>query len=171
VLGESILNQPVNNKTMSKILIENYRGFDIEFDVHYEKFQCECEDGKAKESQSFSAVKKFIDDFKKANQDFKPFYVETNPTNPYGGKKLKVIGLRKDGRFIGEDEKGNKDQISDYHLKGFMILKPENEVFLNQLQDLKAKEEIQKAENKEIRDNIISKLNIVTLEDYKKSLE
>jgi hypothetical protein len=52
-----------------------------------------------------------------------------------------------------------------------MILKPENEVFLNQLQDLKAKEEIQKAENKEIRDNIISKLNIVTLADYKKSLE
>lgn len=29
---------------MSKILIETYRGFDIEFDTNCEKFQCVCTD-------------------------------------------------------------------------------------------------------------------------------
>lgn len=101
-----------------KILIENYRGFNIEFDVNYEKFQCETEDGHSKESQSFSAVKKFIDDFKKANQEFKEFWVEKNPEGFYG-KTLKIIGFRKDGRFVGENEKGDKEQISDHSLKDF----------------------------------------------------
>jgi len=38
---------------MSKILIENYRGFDIEFDTQYEKFQCIITEENTKESNSF----------------------------------------------------------------------------------------------------------------------
>ena len=64
---------------MSKILIDNYRGFDIEFETINEKFQCIITDELVKESISFSAIKKFVDEYKKTNQDFKPFYVESTP--------------------------------------------------------------------------------------------
>lgn len=170
MLGEGIFNQPVNNKTMSKILIENYRGFDIEFDSYYEKFQCECEDGKAKESQSFSAVKKFIDDFKKANQEFKPFYVEANPKRHYDIDKIKIVGIRKDGRFVSEDKKGGLKQISDYSESNYMIVKPENEIAMNKLHDLKVKEQSQRIENDLTRNLIISELNIIALYEYKKTI-
>jgi hypothetical protein len=45
---------------MSKILIETYRGFDIEFDTNCEKFQCICTEDNAKESTSFTAVKSLL---------------------------------------------------------------------------------------------------------------
>ena len=51
-----------------KVAIENYRGFDIEFDTDHEKFQCIITDGEEKESRSFTAVKKFIDEYRKDNQ-------------------------------------------------------------------------------------------------------
>ena len=56
--------------SMSKILIDNYRGFDIEFETINEKFQCIITDELVKESISFSAIKKFVDEYKKINQDY-----------------------------------------------------------------------------------------------------
>jgi hypothetical protein len=155
---------------MSKILIETYRGFDIEFDTNCEKFQCICTEESAKESTSFTAVKKFVDDYKKTNQDFKPFWVEPIPER-YKNSKLKVIGVRKDGRFVAENSKGEKFQISDYDLNDYMLLKPENEIAINKLSELKVKEEQQRLENNETRKLIISEINIVTLKEYKKSLQ
>jgi len=155
---------------MSEILIETYRGFDIEFDTNFEKFKCICTEENAKESTSFTAVKKFVDDYKKTNQDFKPFWVEAIPER-YKSGKLKVIGVRKDGRFVAENSKGDKIQISDYDLNDYMLLKPENEMAMNKLSELKAKEEQQRVENNETRKLIISEINIVTLEDYKKQLQ
>ena len=55
---------------MSKILIETYKGFDIEFNIDCEKFQCICIDENTKESTSFAPVKRFIDEYIKANQGF-----------------------------------------------------------------------------------------------------
>ena len=157
---------------MSKILIETYRGFDIEFDTNCEKFQCICTEDNAKESTSFTAVKKFVDDYKKTNQDFKPFWVELIPGSySYKTDKLKVIGVRKDGRFVAENSKGDKIQISDYSLNEYMLLKPENEIAMNKLSELKAKEEQQRLENNKARKLIISEINIVTLKDYKKQLQ
>ena len=155
---------------MSKILIETYRGFDIEFDTNCEKFQCICTEENVKESTSFAAVKKYVDDYKKANQDFKPFWIESVPER-YKRGKLKVIGVRKDGRFVAENSKGDKIQISDYDLNDYMLLKPENEMAMNKLSELKAKEEQQRLENNETRKLIISEINIVTLKDYKKQLQ
>ena len=159
---------------MSKILIETYRGFDIEFDTNCEKFQCICTEENVKESTSFAAVKKYVDDYKKTNQDFKPFWVETAPERypeRYKSCKLKVIGIRKDGRFVAENSKGEKIQISDYDLNDYMLLKQENEMAMNKLSELKAKEEQQRVENNETRKLIISEINIVTLKDYKKQLQ
>ena len=154
---------------MSKILIETYRGFDIEFDTNCEKFQCICTEENVKESTSFTAVKKYVDDYKKANQDFKPFWIEHVPEYKRG--KLKVIGVRKDGRFVAENSKGDKIQISNYDLNDYMLLQPENEMAMNKLSELKAKEEQQRLENNETRKLIISEINIVTLKDYKKQLQ
>ena len=157
---------------MSKILIDNYRGFDIEFETINEKFQCIITEEFVKESVSFSAVKKFIDEYKKANQNFKPFYVESTPSN-YSfkdHKKIKIVGIRKDGRFVAEDINGVKFQVSDYDIKDYMLYIPENEKALNQLSDLRQKEKKQAAEIQMERTLILSTVKITTLADFKKTL-
>lgn len=157
---------------MGKVLIEKYRGFDIEFDTNYERFQCIATDESVKESTSFTAVKKFIDDYKKANQEFKPFFVDENPESRFGnGKNIKIIGVRKDGRFISQDTDGKKGQVSDYNENDYMLYDPSNEQGMAELKRLKEKEDTQRIENNEMRKQIISSLKIVTLKDYKKTLE
>lgn len=154
------------------IVIENYRGYNITFDTSAEKFECVCTENDSKESSSFAAVKKFIDEFKKANQDFKPFWVERIPgTFGYEPKKLKVIGIRKDKRFIVETEDNKQEQLSDYNLKDYMIIKPENKEVLNKLDMLAKKEAEQKLENAAVRKELTSKLVVVNLQEYKASLE
>ena len=155
---------------MSKILIENYRGFDIEFETSNEKFQCVCTEEDTKESNSFAAVKKFIDDYKKSNQDFKPFWIEPIPDDGWTRKTLKVIGIRKDGRFVAENEKGEKEQVSDSDLSHYMLLKDENLMYSEELKVQKEKQEAQRLENNQIIKDIIAKMNIVNLKDYKKEL-
>jgi hypothetical protein len=155
---------------MSKILIENYRGFDIMFDTNYEKFQCIITDENSKESVSFAAMKKFIDDYKKENQLFKPFWVEPIPGS-YKVDKLKIIGIRKDERFVAEKGNGEKIQISDYELKDYMLIISENENALKLLQELNEKEKLQNIENSKNRKQIISTLNIITLNNYKNLLQ
>lgn len=154
---------------MSKILIETYRGFDIEFDTNCEKFQCICTDESSKESTSFAAVKKFVDDYIKSNQDFKPFWIEPTPSS-YKKLKLKVVGIRKDGRFVAENAEGQKIQISDYDLHEYMLVKPENEMAMKKLSELKEKEDRQRWENGEERSSIISEISVETLQEFKKSL-
>ena len=156
---------------MSKILIDNYRGFDIEFETINEKFQCIITDELVKESISFSAVKKFVDEYKKTNQEFKPFYVESTPGRySYKNSKLKIIGIRKDGRFVAENSSGEKLQVSDYDIKDYMIYKKENEPALKLLSDLREKEIKQEKENSQSRKDIISTINIFTLKDFKLTL-
>ena len=154
---------------MSEILIETYGGFNIEFNTDSGKFQCICTDDDTKESTSFAAVKKFIDEYQKKNQDFKPFWIEPTPDG-YKSGKLKVIGIRKDGRFVAESSKGEKEQIPESNLKGYMIYKPENEDAVNKLSELRKLEEIQRLENNETRRRIISEINITTLKDCEESL-
>ena len=51
-----------------------------------------------------------------------------------------------------------------------MIVKPENEIAMNKLHDLKIKEQSQRIENDFTRNQIISELNIITLNEYKKTI-
>ena len=157
---------------MSRILIDNYRGFDIEFETINEKFQCIITDELVKESISFAAVKKFIDEYKKTNQDFKPFFAEKIPSqysfDEY--KKIKIIGIRKDGRFVAENSEGVKFQISDYDIKYYMIYNPENEKAFGQLLELKLKEQRYNEEIKMERSLILSTIKINSLVDFKKTL-
>jgi hypothetical protein len=154
---------------MSKILIETYRGFDIEFDTNFEKFQCVATDEKTKESVSFTAVKKFIDDHLKENQNFKSFCIESIP-NFYGRDPLNVVGLRKDGRFVAENEKGEKVQIPEYNEKEYMLVVEENKHPLLLLKELKEKLEKQRIESDLKRKEIVSMMKIITLKEYKEKL-
>ena len=147
-------------------LIENYRGYEINFDTENSKFETAITEDLTKESLSFLAVKKFIDDFIKNNKEFKPFYVEATPTSWKCGK-YKIVGIRKDLRFIGEDEKGNKVQISDYDLTDYMILDNKNQELWYKLSELKEKEKEFNEKIKKDRSEIISQMKIVTLKDYK----
>ena len=155
----------------STVLIEKYRGFDIEFNPVLEKFVCVLSDEHSKESISFSAIKKAIDDYKKSNQDFKPFWVEPNPIGRFTSRRLKVIGVRKDGRFVAENENGGKEQISDYNLYDYILVDASNEEATIKLQELKAKEESQRLENNNARKEILSQMKIVTLGDFKESIK
>jgi hypothetical protein len=154
-----------------KIHIENYRGFDIEFDTNNEIFQCICTDDKSKQSKSFSAVKKFVDEYKKDNSSFNTFWVQLIPEKSYCNlKKAKIIGLRKDGRFICEDEKGQKTYISDYDISNYMLLKEENAPIIKEYDAHEKEIEKYRVESNEKRKKIIEKLVLVNLKDYKKEL-
>jgi len=155
---------------MSKILIEEYKGFNIEFDTDFEKFQCIITEENSKESISFKSIKSFIDEYIKTNNTFKPFVVESIPGSYYRIKNLKIIGMRKDGRFVTEDEKGVKSQVSDYNLKVYMMFYEENIIPLLQLKKLDDDFEIYKSEIVKQQTAIRKTLKIITLEDYKQSL-
>ena len=158
---------------MSQITIEKYRGIDIEFDTEHEKFQCIISDEKTKESNSFSAIKKFIDEYKKLNAEFKPFFVEIIPGGYRFSKKekLQIVGIRKDGRFVTQNEQGVQKQLGDYDVKDYMLALEENEQALKDLYALSELEESQKTANNTARKVIVSNMMIVRLSDYQKELK
>jgi len=107
------------------VLIEKYRGIAINFRTETELFETEIGDV-GKESKSFTATKKWIDEYLKNNATFEPFYVIVDP-NGYGSseKRLKIVGIRKDGRFIYE-VKGEKKQLSDYYEDRYILEEPQH---------------------------------------------
>jgi hypothetical protein len=155
-----------------KVLIENYRGYDIDFDRNYEVFQSIITDGVEKESKSFSAIKRFIDDHLKENANFKPFYVVTSPESRmyYGDVKIKIIGIRKDGNFVYEDLNGDKKQISKHDEDRYMLENKNNEEPLRLLSENDSNRINFLKENSAIEKELISKLVVKTLNIYKKEM-
>lgn len=115
------------------ILIENYRGFDIFFDSNDEIFACKIDNVKWGKKQSFASAKKFIDDYIKDNIVFEPFEAQ----HKENGNVIKVIGIRKDGRFI-YDKNGSKEQLSDYDLKYYLVYNAANDVLFAEAASLDA---------------------------------
>lgn len=148
--------------------IEKYRGIEIWFDTDYETFQCDIDEERSVK-KSYSAVKKFIDEWKKDMSNFKAFKVMKNPNGRYGGKSGTVVGIRKDGRFIlktnAEDSKN--EQISDYSLDDFILIEQENLPLIDELNKLDQEEESSRLSFNEKRKEIKAKLKITTLKDIK----
>lgn len=92
-----------------QVEVMNYRGYSISFDTEREIFLCDVGNDGA-EKKSFAATKKAIDDYIKDNQVFVPFEVMLCYHSP---KKRTIVGIRKDGRFVYEEE-GKKQQISEW---------------------------------------------------------
>jgi len=155
---------------MERILIKTYRGFDIEFDNNYERFECVITEDVRKASTSFAAVKAFIDDYKKANQDFEPFFVFGMPSFYSTYKSLKVIGIRKDGAFVAETSEGKKVQISEYDQERYMLEDKHNEPILKDILALEAELELTKSRlNREMK-QLNASLKIQTLKQFKTNL-
>jgi hypothetical protein len=103
------------------VKIETYRGFEIMFNTDKSEFECAVKD-QSKESKSFDAIKKWVDEYLKDNATFEPFFVIKSPNSYTVSKEiLKIIGIRKDGRFISEGKNGEKEQVSEYHEKDYIL--------------------------------------------------
>jgi len=143
--------------------IDNYRGHEIRFDTDSETFVCDIDDSRSIK-KSYSALKAFIDSWIKDNSEFVPFLVAKTP-NGYGcvdsDSDGKIIGIRKDGRFILEKADGKKEQISDYQLDRYMLVEKDNDAIKLAIDALNL--EI-KAKQSEIS-SLTQKLKVTTLKD------
>ena len=111
------------------VKIETYRGIEIVFNTDRSTFSCILNDY-GKESKSFDAVKKGIDEYIKDNNTFSPFEIIAAPYSYKKFKKYTVIGIRKDNRFILKDIKGEQSQLSEYDEKSHCLYSPELEPLL-----------------------------------------
>lgn len=134
--------------------IEDYRGWEISFNTEKETFYAVSDTyDNQNEKRSYASIKKYIDDFIKDNKGFKSFWIEKIDYS--GHKKVKVIGIRKDNRFIYEDNKGEKQQLSEYDEKDWYLLNDNNEVFYEQIKTVKNKINLLEIEKKEIESKVI----------------
>jgi hypothetical protein len=124
--------------TNEKILIETYRDWDIWYKPENEEFLAENGANESQNRKTLSAARKFVDEFRKANAEFKPFAV-VGIDRYRKDKPLTIVGMRKDARFIAENAKGEKEQISEYNERDYAIPNPENEPILDKIKELEAK--------------------------------
>lgn len=121
-----------------RILIDTYRGIEIYFNLDKEAFYASIDDPSySKDRQSYAATKKAIDEFIKENSEFKPFFVERKGHR--GIETLKIVGIRKDGAYVYEDEKGAKIQLSKYSESDYYISSPELKEIVKKIDALKEK--------------------------------
>ena len=147
-----------------RVLIEVYRKWEIFFDTEKEEFYTisnEYDVDKIK--RSFASTKKYIDDYIKENQEFKPVWVQNESNSFDNERKVKLIGIRKDGAFICEDINGNKSQFSKYNELDYFLVNAENDPIFKQINklDYQRNELLQKM--KELRKNLIK----VTVKKFK----
>lgn len=149
-----------------KVEIEVYRGWTISFDTEKETFYCHSEQlDRDEKKKSFASTRKWIDDFIKENQVFKPVWVESKPKS-YGEKKIKIIGIRKDGKFVYEAPNGDKKQLPDYSEKDYILY---DEV--NEQHKIEAEKIDQQIESLRLqRSTILDKVKGVELVEYKKQI-
>lgn len=145
--------------------ITDYRGWEISFDTEKESFYCYSEQyDKDENKKSFAATKKFIDDFLKDNETFTPTWAETKPDSYLSEKKIKLIGIRKDGRFVYETVSGEKKQLSEYDEQKMIIYNPENEKYWKESKQIEDDIEVLRKKKKGIQDKITG----VSLSEFKK---
>lgn len=105
-----------------EVKIENYRGWDISFNSEKETFFVESDEwDQKKEKRSFAACKTFVDEYLKANSEFKPIRIQHKTE----GTEILLTGIRKDMRFVYE-EKGEKKQLSDYYEDRYIVFSADN---------------------------------------------
>jgi len=147
-----------------RVEIEKYRGWMIYFDTDKETFTAYSDHfDREEKKQSFASVKKAIDEFIAHNVKFKPVWVETDPLGYRSKGKIKLIGLRKDGRFIFERD-GKHHQLSSYDEKEYFIVDDANQPIFTRLKEID--EEINKLHKE--KQIVGSKLKKVGLDEIKK---
>ena len=153
----------------SKILIEKYRGFDITFNRYNEKFECVCtNEEEDKKSSSYSAIKKHIDDFYKNNQKFEPFCIIQSPSYyRFHFERLRVIGIRKDGKIVVEKENGDKANLSEYEYENYNLENEEEIANYEKLHELHKELESYKKNCEIERKRIIEGMTFESLKTWR----
>ena len=132
-------------------LIETYRGWEISFNTESESFYVKSNEfDRGENKKSFSAAKKYIDDFIKDNLQFVPIWVQKT-----SGEKIKLIGIRKDKRFVYERRNGSKDQLSDYEEKDYFLVDDVNIPIFAEIDRLSAENAAIVSKIKEMRENLV----------------
>lgn len=117
-----------------KIEIETYRGWEISFDTNKDIFYAQSDEyDRGETKKTFLSAKSYVDDFLKNNIDFKPFWVETIPNIFNDHTQIKIIGIRKDKRFVFEGQDGKKEQLGEYDEKDYILVNTENEIFYKEI--------------------------------------
>lgn len=139
-----------------RVLIETYRGWDIHFDTDSEDFYTVSnEHYKQATKRSYASTKKFIDDYIKENNEFKPIKVQKEETIFKTGDVITLIGLRKDNTFMYEDSDGKKSQLSKYSEKEYFLVDSRNDVHFDTIKQLRKKREAIDAEIREAQNRVI----------------
>ena len=139
-----------------RVLIENYRGWEITFDTEKETFIAVSSDHDTQETKrSYPAAKKYIDDFIKENVNFTPVKVMQMPY--YNGitNVITLVGIRKDKAFMYEDEKGNKAQLSTYYERDYFLVNPDNEPFFKEIKEIDEQIEALEKKREEVKAKVI----------------
>ena len=154
---------------MSKILIENYRGWDIYFDNDKENFYTSSDSWDRENTKtSFAATKKYIDDFIKDNLVFQSIIIEKED---YGTpNQINIIGIRKDGRFVYEGKDGKKEQLSEYDEKYYYLPNAENNDIFAKIKEQRDIEDAARVERNRLIELIVKKPILAELKEKYKDL-
>lgn len=152
---------------MARILIEEYRKWEIFFDTDKEEFYTVSNEfDKENVKKSYAATKKFIDDYIKDNFEFKPVQVQNLKTTYSNQRVMTLIGIRKDGLFMCE-EKGKKSQFSKYDEDSFFLVNEDNNVLFKEIEELMAERDAIDNKIKAVEKKVVK----VTVADYRKLLQ
>ena len=143
-----------------RVLIENYRAWEIYFDTDKEEFYTVSNEYDTQQTKkSYASAKKYIDDYLKENQNFKPIKVQKMSSIYSSGEVITLIGLRKDGAFMYEDAKCNKQQLSKYNESDYFLVNSENDPIFKEL-ELLYKEEKELAAKIKYASSKVIKLDV-----------
>lgn len=109
-----------------RTVVENYRGWEISFNTDTESFYAESDEhDQSHAKRSYGSAKKYIDDFIKDNLKFEPVWVEKSGNVYMEPRRKKIIGIRKDGKFVYE-EKGRPVTMSEYSENEYYLVDERN---------------------------------------------
>lgn len=140
-----------------KVLIEEYRGFEIYFDNMNEVFYSVSDknDTELKKS-SYSASKKAIDDYIKNNQKFKPFYC-CDSRYFIRKEKIKIVGIRKDGLLVFENSKSEKQALPCYRVEELICYNQDNDKIFEEQEIIQKEIELLRGKIKHLDEKVIKK--------------
>ena len=152
---------------MARILIEDYRKWEIFFDTDKEEFYTVSNEyDKDGTKKSFAATKKFIDDYIKDNFKFTPVKVQNVATIYQKARVKTLIGMRKDGVFMCEED-GTKSQFSKYDEAQYFLADDANDAVFKEIEDLISERKALDDRIKELDNKVIK----VSVAEYRKTLQ
>lgn len=115
-----------------RVLIEEYRGVEIFFEKDCEMFSFSFDEGEYGQKQTYNACKTNIDKYIKENQNFEPIPIRLD-SKP--NQISKIVGVRKDGRFVVESPSGARSQYTGSWGGTERIVDPSDEAIYCAIED------------------------------------